>query len=163
MRPVLRILTGEPIRSEPRTNTQVRSSCRDKRLFMSSMRPDTARPSGATDRSAAKPRSMMRVMARLAPANLPARTAAALLAMSALVACSQQDTLSLPLPPHPNVPAVDHDNYPTIGTADDTGRKILDPKQRAALEKDIARTGVENGRSIESRLEAESEFNTGTN
>ncbi len=153
MRSVLRIITGEPIRSEPRTITQVRSSCRDKRLFMSSMRPDTARPSGVLARSAAKRRV----------AHFMVRSAIAIMAVSGLAACSGQDSLSLPLPPHPNVPAVTHDTYPTIGTADDTGRKILDPKARAALEQDIARTGAQHGRTIENRLQAESEFNTGTN
>lgn len=133
---------------------------------MSSMRPDTARPSGASARNAAAhcaPRAAARALAGFAYARRPTRLAIALLAVSCLAACSSQDSLSIPLPPHPNVPAITHDNYPTIGTADDTGRKIMDPKQRAALEQDIARTGAQHGRTIENRLEAESQSGTGTN
>ncbi|MGQ3676313.1 hypothetical protein ACT6QH_12545 [Xanthobacter sp. TB0139] len=87
----------------------------------------------------------------------------AVLALSCLAACSGEDRLSLPLPPaHPNVANVEHDQYPTVGTTESTGRTVLKPQQRVALERELARSGKDNGRSIESRLEAESAANAGT-
>ncbi len=90
-------------------------------------------------------------------------TIAAMLAMAGLAACSKEDGLSLPMAPHPNVPAVTHDNYPHIGTNEDSGRNILYPSQRIALERNIARTGIEHSRNLERRLEAESENAPNTN
>ncbi|MGE4373575.1 MAG: hypothetical protein AB7E29_11900 [Xanthobacter sp.] len=112
---------------------------------MSSMRPDT----NSTPRLFA-PRHSATAW----------KGALVIVALSCLAACSEKDRLTLPLPPaHPNVANVEHDQYPTVGTTESTGGAVLKPQQRVALERELAISGKQNGRSIESRLEAESAAN----
>lgn len=127
--------------------------CRDKRPFMSSMRPDTPTLPQAAARAPAYPHLPAAGRGR----RLSVRGLVAVLALAGLAACAKEDTLTIPVAPHPNVPAVTHDNYPHVGTTEGSGKGILEPRQRAALEQNIARTGVEHSRNLEQRLQAESE------
>lgn len=63
---------------------------------------------------------------------------------SGLAGCSGNAPLALPVPPHPDVPEVTSDSYPTIGTTPHTGRPALTEAQRARLQGDLERASKTN-------------------
>ncbi|MFG1294743.1 MULTISPECIES: hypothetical protein [Xanthobacter] len=110
--------------------------------------------------------SMMRPRKRTCPSlRSPVRPAFGLLARSAfaasmlaaaagLSACSGDSTLTLPVPPHPDVPEVAHDSYPTIGATPHTGRPALNEAQRARLQGDLERASKTNSAKAQAAAQA---------
>lgn len=87
---------------------------------------------------------MMRPRTRMPPPFSLLLRPLALAAALGLAGCSGDTPLSLPVPPHPDVPEVATDSYPTVGAPERTGRPVLTEAQRAKLQGDLERLSKDN-------------------
>lgn len=67
----------------------------------------------------------------------------------------QEDPFSALTPPDPKVPEVQHNSYPTLGTATPTGRKTLTPAERDRLQSDLENLATSRERKVRQAIEAE--------
>ncbi|MFG1479411.1 hypothetical protein V5F53_12210 [Xanthobacter sp. V4C-4] len=74
--------------------------------------------------------------------------------MTGLAACSSDGPLSLPVPPHADVPEVTHDSYPTVGAPARPGRQVLTEPQRARLQSDLERLSKEREAKVQAAIQS---------